>query len=324
MKQRNISLDLLKFLAVLLVINSHADICYPKYVFLATGGAIGDALFLFCSGFTIFMGRMDRFDNWYKRRINRIYPSVLAFLLYGSIVFSKQISFSSLIFGGGWFVYCIMTYYIFLYFIKRYMSKHLIWAFVLSCIPVIIWYLFEDRSLVFIYKTHPFHFHFSKIVYFLFMLFGAMVGVSQRKVNFHLLSDGLKLGGCIIGFYGYLFLCSKNPIVCQFQLLSLVPLMGITYYFYKITHATQLIALAKTKIIGWIIGAISLLTLEIYMVQFELFTDKMNGIFPLNLLIMFVYIVAVAYVVKVLSRIFSQTFSENKYDWRAVFKLTTD
>ena len=42
-KVRDISIDILKFFAVFLIINSHADICYPKYSMLATGGAIGAA-----------------------------------------------------------------------------------------------------------------------------------------------------------------------------------------------------------------------------------------------------------------------------------------
>ena len=48
-KQRDISIDIVKFFAVFLIINSHADIMYARYASLATGGAIGDALFLFCS-----------------------------------------------------------------------------------------------------------------------------------------------------------------------------------------------------------------------------------------------------------------------------------
>lgn len=41
-RKRNISIDILKFLAVILIINSHMDACYPpKYSILATGGAIG-------------------------------------------------------------------------------------------------------------------------------------------------------------------------------------------------------------------------------------------------------------------------------------------
>lgn len=69
MKQRNISIDILKCFAALIITNSHMDILYPKFGALATGGAIGDALFFFCSGFTLFLGRMGRFDNWYKRRL---------------------------------------------------------------------------------------------------------------------------------------------------------------------------------------------------------------------------------------------------------------
>lgn len=54
MNQRDISIDILKFIAVFLIINSHMDALYPKYKMLATGGAIGDVLFLFASGYTLF------------------------------------------------------------------------------------------------------------------------------------------------------------------------------------------------------------------------------------------------------------------------------
>ena len=37
--KRDISIDVLKFFAVFLIINSHIDMCYPpKYAILATGG----------------------------------------------------------------------------------------------------------------------------------------------------------------------------------------------------------------------------------------------------------------------------------------------
>lgn len=56
MKARNISIDILKCIAVLVITNSHMELLYGKYSALATGGAIGDALFFFASGFTLFMG----------------------------------------------------------------------------------------------------------------------------------------------------------------------------------------------------------------------------------------------------------------------------
>ena len=55
-KERDIAIDIVKFFAVLLIINSHADMMYPQMKILATGGAIGDCLFLFCSGFTLLIG----------------------------------------------------------------------------------------------------------------------------------------------------------------------------------------------------------------------------------------------------------------------------
>ena len=88
-KVRDISIDILKFFAVFLIINSHADICYPKYSMLATGGAIGDCLFLFASGYTLFWKQPTRFDNWYKRRINRIYPSAIMCALVGALLSSS-------------------------------------------------------------------------------------------------------------------------------------------------------------------------------------------------------------------------------------------
>ena len=100
MREKNLSLELAKFIAVIIVANSHMDVLYGKYSALATGGAIGDVLFFFASVFTIFLGRFGRFDNWYKRRIKRVYPAVIAWTGLVSVLFSRQVSVSQLISGG--------------------------------------------------------------------------------------------------------------------------------------------------------------------------------------------------------------------------------
>ena len=56
MKQRDTSIDILKFIAVLAITNSHMELLYGKYSALGTGGVIGDVLFFFASGFTLFLG----------------------------------------------------------------------------------------------------------------------------------------------------------------------------------------------------------------------------------------------------------------------------
>lgn len=61
-RNRDISIDIMKCLAVILVMNSHMDLLYGKYSALATGGAIGDVLFFFASGYTILLGRGGNFS----------------------------------------------------------------------------------------------------------------------------------------------------------------------------------------------------------------------------------------------------------------------
>lgn len=72
-KERDIAIDIVKFLAVLLIINSHADIMYPKLKILATGGVIGDCLFLFCSGFTLLLGGADQISAIIIKKGSREY-----------------------------------------------------------------------------------------------------------------------------------------------------------------------------------------------------------------------------------------------------------
>lgn len=319
MKQHNPSIDILKFFAAILITNSHMEILYhPEYVKLATGGAIGDVLFFFCSGFTLFLGRMDRFDNWYKRRINRIYPTVFAWALVGAVFFNLHYdAVYQWIHGGGWFVTCIMIYYVVLYFIRKYMMNRLVLAFMLSSLIILIWYFFEDSSVRFMYGNT----YFKWGHYFLFMLLGAAIGISQKQWKFNFKWDFIKLIGSIVIYYALMIASDKSDIMAHLQIISLIPLLSITFYFYKVSNSEVLLKLYNTKVFGWIMGCISTLTLEIYVVQYSLFTDKMNSIFPLNLFIMFVFIALVAYGVKVLSRIFSQTFSESPYNWRVIFKI---
>lgn len=315
---RNPSIDILKCFAAVLITNSHMDILYHPYDFLATGGAIGDVLFFFCSGFTLFLGKTIRFDNWYKKRIYRIYPTIFAVALYSSIIFNKNYNITDLLInGGGWFVACIMIYYIPLYFIKRYWIKQVNVAFIIAAIITIIWYLFENRSTIFMYGNT----FFKWCHYFLFMLLGAIIGKSKKEWNFSLKQDSISLIISIILYYIILFAGEKNEIISQFQILSLIPLLSITIYFFKICNSQFILKLAKTKIIDWLITLIATLTLEIYLVQATMFTDKMNNIFPFNIPLMFVAIIIVAYFIKILSRLFTQTFSENQYIWKEIFKI---
>lgn len=319
MKQREISIDALNFFAVLLITNSHMEPLYGEYSQLATGGAIGDVLFFFCSGFTLFLGQERRFDNYYKRRINRIYPTVLMWALMASVFFRQQYNMAYIVlYGGGWFVSCIMIYYVILHFIRKFAFNHLKDVFYFFALLTLVWYWLIDKPIGYnMYGAT----YFKWCHYFLFMLLGAILGShpTQRKIDLKI--DIFKLIGCIILFYCILIVGRKSEMLHNLQVVSLLPLLGTTYYFYKVCKSNALKSLYDSRIVGAIMKTISGLCLEVYLVQGVLFTDRFNRFFPLNIFIVFVIILIVAYLLRCMGRWFSQTFKDGDYEWKKVFML---
>lgn len=319
-KQRDIGIDILKFFAALVITNSHMELLYGEYSMLATGGSIGDVLFFFASGFTLMLGKSVRFDNWYKRRINRIYPTVFAWAILTSFILNYQNDMKyTVIHGGGWFVTCIMIYYIPLWFVRKYMENRLWTAFfIASSIVIICYFFFNIPDGESIYGAT----YFKWIHYFLFMLLGAIVGkMPKQEMKFQVGKDSVKLLICLIAFYTMLIMSMRITQATQWQIITLVPLLGITYYTYKVCNSRILKKCYDNRYLGWCIRFIGGLCLEIYIVQYALFTDTMNSIFPMNIIIMFFIIFMVAYLLRCASRIFSQTFKEGEYNWREIFKF---
>lgn len=342
--KRNISIDILKFFAVLLITNSHFDEQYVYCKELATGGAIGDALFFFCSGYTLFLGRFGRFDTWYKRRIRRIYPSVIGLGIITLLFYHTDFSLSMLLTdGAGWFVSCIMIYYVLLYFVRRYAINRLklvygvVGALVLlwyglffepirtyvQQIPCLSWMVFcEPMDKVWIYQNTYFKWGF----FFLFMLFGAELGLREKENGIsgerNFLKIFVKLIGCVVGFYLLPLISLRYPTAQSYLLLSLVPLAGICFYLYQLCQTNVLLRLMQRGKTGWCIKAVGGLCLEIYLVQPFVRTTALNFLFPLNILILSIAIVFVAYLCRSIGRCFQQTFSSGEgYDWKAIFKI---
>lgn len=322
MKERNIGIDFLKFIAALLITNSHMGLLYGKYSFLATGGSIGDALFFFCSGFTLFlkpMGGIKDFANWYKKRINRIYPTVFAIAIISCSFFHNNRTINDIIlYGGGWFVTCIMIHYIAIHFVGSYLKNRIYMVIALVLIATGIWFYFiYDTPGFSLYGGHKIRWLF----YFAFMLFGAKLGSASHQVESMPIKDWGLLTACIIVFYGIFITTSRFSSIKLLQYISLFPLLGIMYYSYKVCNGNALSKLYHSKLGNFIVRFISGLCLEIYLVQFYLFTDKMNNIFPLNIIIMFLIIFAVAYLTRCLARTISQTFKDSPYDWKKIIEL---
>ena len=89
----------MKCIAVILIVNSHMETSYGKFASFAFGGAIGLALFFFCSGFTLNIS--SDFGKYMKRRIARIYPTVFSFVLAESLLFGNRFNICDVLLNGG-------------------------------------------------------------------------------------------------------------------------------------------------------------------------------------------------------------------------------
>ncbi len=112
-----------------------------------------------------------------------------------------------------------------------------------------------------------------------------------------------------------------NPFYCHFQIVSLIPLLLGIYYLFMFCSSDKLVKLFDHPMIGNVVYIISALTLEIYLVQYALFTDKLNFLFPLNILAIYLLIFIFAYILKNLSQLFSHVFKESEMKISDIFKL---
>ena len=292
-------------------------ILFPKYGGLVTGGAIGDGLFFFCSGFTLFLGRQDGFVNWYKRRINRIYPTIIMWALWSSFFFNWEWSVTNLITTPRyWFIPCIMVYYVIFYWIRTYMLNHLKLVFIGISLIILGSYFFVcDLNSSVMYADVD----YMRIYYFSFMLLGASVAI-QKKQNVQLRKSIACVLMSLLAYYGCMGIYKIDSFYCRFQIISLIPLLFTIYWIYRMCEASEFNLLLEKRI-GTVIYFVSCLTLEIYMVQYAIFTDKLNSIFPVNILLTYIAIIIAAYLLKCMSKVFSQIFSENTFDWRKICQI---
>ena len=129
--------------------------------------------------------------------------------------------------------------------------------------------------------------YFKWAHYFLFMVTGAYIGANKISLKTRPVYDWVGFIVSFVLYYTLMFACTKSSVISQWQILSLIPLMGITIYLYKLCSSPKCnVFLDKNK--RWIC-AISGLCLESYIVQYALFTDKMNNIFPLNIIITMIF-----------------------------------
>ena len=322
MKERIIGIDILKFFAVFLIINSHMGSMYVNFHELATGGTIGNLLFFFCSGFTLFLKPFESvkaFPNWYKKRIIRIYPAVLAVAIVTCLFFGNNLNIVDIIIcGGQWFVPAIMVMYVFIYFVGLFARERVGWVIAIISLAVIIWFYLMDRPFPFgMFGNESCNIRW--LLYFLFMFFGAWMGLHSAEHKSMAGRQWLNLILallCIVAFYVISGLTDRYRSVEYLHVFCFIPLLLGIYFLYWWCEGNFAKSIYNSKVGHFIIRFIGGLCLEIYLIQNWLITDKLNNLFPLNILIIFIVVVISAYLCRILARLILQTFRAAPYDWK--------
>lgn len=320
MTNRNVAIDIIKFIAVLFITNSHYVPLYENFdTRLATLGVHGNALFFFVSGFTLASSKshLSSFNKWYKRRICRIWPTFIMWAILSSLIFNQPITWENILLAKGyWFIQCIMITYILIYLILKYQKNYISYYLVGSVILLLILLFLMEKTPGSIY-----HSDLHYICYITSMLLGVKLSANNLKLRYSTTSLAVKM---VISFILYFAVMKigkgRTDFLYYSQIFAIIPLNTFIYYLYIYLSRVS-ITMNFNKFFWKIVFFVGSLSLEIYVVQFSIITDRFNYLFPLNTIVVFVLIVICAYFLRICSNFFSQTFSGDQYSFTKMFKV---
>ena len=328
---RYYNLDFLKVLAAIFITNSHFIPLYKDISpSLATFGVHGNALFFFVSGFVLMMGfekKQDLFVNWYKKRIQRLWPSVFLWSIIAAIIWKDPITWKNLLIANNyWFLQCIAIYYI-LFYIFGNLNISIMGGGKI-CVQKILFMFSIAASLLFFYFMPKatgsiFHTNLHFVCHFSIMIMGGMTYLYKDKIKIKSLwKDCLWAIFWFVLYFIILYIGKgKQDYKYYVQIVGLLPLHLFIFYAYKTASYHWCTTLFQSSRWKRILTTIASLTLEIYIVQFHIITDKFNRLFPLNTVIVFIFICITAYCLRVMTSLFLQFLSSAPFEFKNAIKI---
>lgn len=328
---RYYNLDFLKVLAAIFITNSHFIPLYKDISpSLATFGVHGNALFFFVSGFVLMMGfekKKDLFVNWYKKRIQRLWPSVFLWSIIAAIIWKDPITWKNLLIANNyWFLQCIAIYYI-LFYIFGNLNISIMGGGKI-CVQKILFMFSIAASLLYFYFMPKatgsiFHTNLHFVCHFSIMIMGGMTYLYKDKIKTKSLwKDCLWAIFWFVLYFIILYVGKgKQDYKYYFQIVGLLPLHLFIFYAYKTASYHWCTTLFQSSRWKRILTTIASLTLEIYIVQFHIITDKFNRLFPLNTVIVFIFICITAYCLRVMTSLFLQFLSSAPFEFKNAIKI---
>lgn len=319
-----LSLELMKFFAILMITNSHFQLIYKDYnIGFATLGVHGNALFFFVSGYLLTMGLQKKvsYFGWLKTRIKRVVVPLLVISLMVSYFFD-EVWLSVFLSKQYWFIHCIIGYYFAFYWIAKVLHKkesnvlRLFLYFIIVVVSLAIGVCFP------VFEGSIFHSHWHYFCHLSIMVLGGIVFLNKSFVLG--VRPIIHIMVCVVTFIAYFFVISigkgHNDYLYYLQMLAIIPLHIFCITLFGVLSNTKFNKVQGKKIIRPFLW-ISSLSLEVYLVQFYIITDRYNSFFPLSIIMMFMMIFMVAYCYRILLNIITIFFTDDSFIWKRILSL---
>lgn len=291
-------IDHLKFMACILITNSHCGVIYPLS-YMAIGGGFGNAIFFGLQGYLL-VNVTSEFIQWYKKRIYRLLPAVIIVSISDLIVnhheelqgLTSALQTYGHILGKYWFCEALLLYYVVYYWILQtkendnaYKLKKVKIAFIIWLCVYPIYYIFKLRVNSFFVELAGFSM-FKVYFYFGVVLAGAYIRIQKDKITMWLKNsrnkDLLIMGGLCAGFiwgaeYAGIMLWNRGLF---FQFLIHMGVFGFTVALMSVCMSSP--NRFKDSVF---IRLIASATLEIYLFQVSFEQIRYISVFPIRLIV---------------------------------------
>lgn len=270
----------LRFIAIFLVTNSHLDALYP-WPFLAGGGALGNSFFFMLSGLGLALSYTQKplppFLTWQTLRSLKIYPALWIVLIGISMAHNQWQTDSPFLFLANWvyptpfwFLSALLIFYVVLFPVLKYRRITQLPLYgMLLLLPIYFYFYCTAIDL------HTFSVenagYFKWLFYAQVMLFGVWLAPRYTRFKSPKVWDYVLLGTFGVLYIGLKYTLAKGSLLPAQFLLQWTTL-PIVYLALKIARAAWVPVLLHLPGIGALLTLMSTCTLEIYLLQHELYS----------------------------------------------------
>lgn len=311
-KKKLKSIELLKCIAALMVLNSHLESVYPIAA-LATGGALANGVFFIVSGYLL--GGFDKpFKKWYPSRLSRLWIGILLISIFQVLIGYTPINNMSDVFDTFvipkifWFAVALAVFYPLLFVFKKnhMMNQKGFRVVSLSILCVyIIAYLFLDTS-VWVVETKrldSFEGLFKLIYYFYIMYLGLYIKTNNINARKPLYLASIAVIS-FVSLYVVKAVMVKVPVLMHLQFLNQVSVLGfsVAVLLLVLSQEKTIKSFLSNNLLDQFVNWISKVTWEIYLVQFMVINMFHGYKFPVNLFLILLFITLASYILNVMSQ----------------------